>query len=135
MLLKLSLRPWRCSLNFRHIIFRCTFYLLFFDWWDMFCIYLATSWIKITDCKADYVWLEGDAASRYVATMLDGWCMSSGIHMNVRTQGFQAQDCTLMRWWMLFTSPISLFFALAHRCKCLWHDHVVQIAPLSFFHG
>lgn len=37
------------------------------------------------------------------------WCVSSGIHINARTQGYQAEHCLLRTWSILFTSLISGF--------------------------
>ena len=60
--------------------------------------------MQITDCKADYVWVEGDAAS-YIAAMLDGWCMASGIHMNVMDPRFPSRTlhCNEMMDVIYFT--------------------------------
>ena len=38
---------------------------------------------------------------------LDGWCMSSGSHMDARIQAFIAEYCAVKRWSVLFTSPVS----------------------------
>ena len=35
-----------------------------------------------------------------------GWCVSGGIHMNARTQGFPAECCNVTRRSALFTSPV-----------------------------
>lgn len=47
---------------------------------------------------------------------LDGWCMSSGIHMTARTQGFVGERCIVTRWSMWFTSPVSGSSVVADRC-------------------
>ena len=53
---------------------------------------------------------------------LNGWCMSSGIHMTAMIQGFPAEHCTVMRWSVLITSGVSVFNVVADQCisKCIW---------------
>lgn len=43
----------------------------------------------------------------------NGVLVSEGLQMNVRTQGFPAGYCIVMRWWMLFTSPVIGFNVVA----------------------
>ena len=47
---------------------------------------------------------------------LDGWCVSTGIHMSASTQGFPAEHRMVMRRSKLFTSPVSGFNIVADRC-------------------
>ena len=43
---------------------------------------------------------------------LGGWCMSSTIRVNARTQGFLAEPCVTTAWSMLFTSLVLLMLLI-----------------------
>lgn len=47
---------------------------------------------------------------------LGGWCMSSRIHTNTRTQNFPGEHYIVMRWSMLITSAVSGLNIMADRC-------------------
>lgn len=49
---------------------------------------------------------------------LDGYCMSSGIYINVRTQGFSAEHCIVTRWSMIFSLPVSHFNVVTNWYLC-----------------
>ena len=51
---------------------------------------------------------------------LDWWCVSSGIQVKSSTQVVPAEHRIMIRWSMLFTSPVSGFNVVADRCIWLW---------------
>lgn len=60
---------------------------------------------------------------------LDGWCMSSGINMTARSQGFPEERCIVTRWWMLFSSPVSLVMSCLISVYLKTFEVWLQIKP------
>lgn len=84
-------------------------------------------YLDISRCEVVLLWWWGVLGPQQ---FLDGWFISSDIHMNASSQGFPSRTlhCHEIDWLMLLSSVVSGFDVVADRCIYICDGIILNIA-------